>query len=224
MPAIGSGSLEEASWYARYCSLIPGKGLHRKAHDGIAVQAARMPSCAEPKRRHHSKPDPRLDPTQLPLAGHPTSSAFVCGVLSPLLKCRLGTSAANPRESPVGGEFCALGNVSAPDRRFDRVNRAPDHVEGSRGIYLADHSRFRQMVISVHHNLKAARCFNSLTVHRLPDGVYVGCAGLSHGLRPHPEADEGGFHRIIRGLVPLLVEVSPHFHESSFSADLTDWK
>ena len=96
---------------------------------------------------------------------------------------------------------------------LDRVDRAPDHVEGSRGIDLADHGRLRQMVIGVHHDLKAARRFNSLTVHRLPDGVYVGGAGLGHGLRPHPKADEGGFHRVIRRLVPLLVEVRPHFHE-----------
>jgi hypothetical protein len=47
------------------------------------------------------------------------------------------------------------------------------------------------MMIGVHHNLEAARRFDSLTVHGLPDCIYVGGARLDNGLRPHPEADEG---------------------------------
>ena len=69
-------------------------------------------------------------------------------------------------------------------------------------------------MIGVHHNLEAARCVDPLTVRGLPDRIYVGCTRLNDGLRSHPEANEGGFHRIIRGFVSLLVEVRPHFHES----------
>ena len=68
-------------------------------------------------------------------------------------------------------------------------------------------------MISVHHNLEAAGRFDPLTVHGLANRIYVGGARLDNGLRPHPEANEGSFHRVIRGFVTLLVEVRPHFHE-----------
>ena len=68
-------------------------------------------------------------------------------------------------------------------------------------------------MIGVHHNLEAARRLDSLTVHGLPDCIDVGGARLDNGLRPHPEANEGGFHRVIRDFVSLLVEVRPHFDE-----------
>ena len=69
------------------------------------------------------------------------------------------------------------------------------------------------MMIGVHHNLEAARRLDSLTVHGLADCIDIGGAGLDNGLRPHPEANKRGFHRIIRDFVSLLVEVSPHLHE-----------
>ena len=69
-------------------------------------------------------------------------------------------------------------------------------------------------MISVHHNLEAARRFDPLTVHGLANRIYVGGARLDNGLRPHPKANEGSFHRVIRSFVALLVEVRPHFHES----------
>lgn len=68
-------------------------------------------------------------------------------------------------------------------------------------------------MIGVHHNLEAARRLEPLTVHGLPDCIYIGSARLNNGLRPHPEANEGGFHRVIRGFVSFLVEVRPHFDE-----------
>jgi hypothetical protein len=68
-------------------------------------------------------------------------------------------------------------------------------------------------MISVHHNLEATRRLDSLTVHGLPDYIHVGGATLDDGLRPHPEADEGGFHRVICSFVSLLIEVRPHFDE-----------
>ena len=68
-------------------------------------------------------------------------------------------------------------------------------------------------MIGVHHNLEAARRLDSLTVHGLADCIDVGSASLDNGLRPHPEANEGGFHRVIRSLVLLLVEIRPHFDE-----------
>jgi hypothetical protein len=51
------------------------------------------------------------------------------------------------------------------------------------------------MMISVHHNLEAARRLDSLTVHGLPDRIHIGGARLDNGLRPHSEAKKGGFQR-----------------------------
>ena len=59
----------------------------------------------------------------------------------------------------------------------------------------------RQMVIGIHHDLKAARRLDPLTINRLPDCVDVGGSSLGHGLNPRPKADKGGFHRVICGLV-----------------------
>src|SRR6476659_6925299 len=69
------------------------------------------------------------------------------------------------------------------------------------------------MMIGVHHDLEAARRLDSLTVHGLPDRIYVGGTGLDNGLCPHPEANEAGFHWVIRDFVSLLVEVRPHLDE-----------
>ena len=68
-------------------------------------------------------------------------------------------------------------------------------------------------MIGVHHNLEAARRLDSLTVHGLADCIDVCGAGLDDGLRPHPEANEGGFHRVTCSFVSLLIEVRPHFDE-----------
>ena len=68
-------------------------------------------------------------------------------------------------------------------------------------------------MVGVHHNLKAARSLDSLTVHGLADRIDIDGAGLDNGLRPHPEADERGFHRVICSFVSLLVEVRPHIDE-----------
>ncbi len=68
-------------------------------------------------------------------------------------------------------------------------------------------------MMSVHHNLEAARRLDSLPVHGLPDCIHVGAARLDNGLRPHPKANEGGFHRVICDFVSLLIEVRPHFDE-----------
>ena len=43
------------------------------------------------------------------------------------------------------------------------------------------------------------------------DRIYVGGASLDNGLRPHSEANEGGFHRVIGDFVSLLGEIRPHF-------------
>src|ERR1700709_1761534 len=59
----------------------------------------------------------------------------------PVLECRLGAPSAHPGEGPVRGEFGALGNISAPDRSLDRVDRSPHDVERPRRIELADHGR-----------------------------------------------------------------------------------
>jgi hypothetical protein len=77
-------------------------------------------------------------------------------------------------------------------------------------------------MISVHHNLEAARRLDSLTVHGLPDRIHIGGAGLDNGLRPHPEANKGGFHRVICDLCSLK---SAHiFTNTLFSGELTVWK
>ena len=68
-------------------------------------------------------------------------------------------------------------------------------------------------MVGIHHHLETARRLDSLTVHGLSNRIHFGRAGLSYGLCPHSETDEGSFHRIARGLVPLLIEVGPHFDE-----------
>ena len=68
-------------------------------------------------------------------------------------------------------------------------------------------------MIGVHHHFEAARRLDSLTVHGLADRIYVCGAGLDNGLCSHPEANEGGFHRVIRDFVSLLVEIRPHLDE-----------
>src|SRR6201999_74189 len=121
--------------------------------------------------------------------------------LSPILVGRVDTAAANPGKCPIGGPFGALGKISAPDRSLDRIDGAPDHVEGSGSVELADHGRLGEMMIGVHDHLKTARRLYSLAVHRLPYRIDIDCAGLADGLRPHPKADEGRLHRIVCGLV-----------------------
>jgi len=68
-------------------------------------------------------------------------------------------------------------------------------------------------MIGVHHNLEAARRLYPLTVHGLPHCIHVRGPRLDNGLRPHPEANEGGFHRVICDFISLPGEVCPHFHE-----------
>ena len=132
----------------------------------------------------------------------------------PFLVCRLGASPADPGKGPISRPVGAVGNVPAPGVGSDRIDRLPNDIEGPGRIYFANHDGLGKMMIGVHHNLEAARCVDPLTVRGLPDRIYVGCARLNDGLRPHPEANEGSLHRIIRGYVSLLVEVRPHFHES----------
>src|SRR5262249_20671860 len=132
---------------------------------------------------------------------------------SPILESRLGASPADPRKGPIGRTLGAIGDVPAPRVRPDWMYRLPNDIKGPGIIELAYHDRLGKMMIGVHHNLEAARRLDSLTVHRLPDRIYVGSACLDNGLRPHPEANEGGLHRVIRRFVTLLGEVRPHLHE-----------
>ena len=64
-------------------------------------------------------------------------------------------------------------------------------------------------MIGVHDNLKATWRPHPLAVHGLSERIDIGCAGLADGLRPHPEADEGHFRRIICCRVSLPGEI-PH--------------
>ena len=68
-------------------------------------------------------------------------------------------------------------------------------------------------MIGIHHDLEAARRLQPLTVHGLPHCIHVPGPCLDNGLRPHPEADEGGFRRAICDFIPLPGEGRPHFHE-----------
>src|ERR1700730_2605370 len=132
---------------------------------------------------------------------------------SPFLECRLNAPPANPRKGPIGRTPGAVGDVFAPGIGPDRIDGLPDDIKGPGRIYLAYHDWLGKMMMSVHHNLEAARRLDSLAVHGLPDGIYVGAARLDNGFRPHPKANEGGFHRVVCDFVALPVEVRPHFDE-----------
>src|SRR5262249_10045149 len=105
---------------------------------------------------------------------------------SPILECRLDTAPADPRKGPIGRTLGAIGDVPAPRVRPDWIDRLPNDIKGPGIIELAYHDRLGKMMIGVHHNLEAARRLDSLTVHRLPDCIYVGSACLDTALRPHP--------------------------------------
>ena len=59
-------------------------------------------------------------------------------------------------------------------------------------------------MVSVHHNLEAARQLDSLTIHgSAANRIDVGGTRLDNGLRPHLKANDGGFHRVIRCFVSV---------------------
>src|SRR5580704_10234857 len=121
---------------------------------------------------------------------------------------------ADPRKSPIGRTLGTVGEIPTPGIGSDRIDRLLNDIKGPRRIYFADHDWLGKMMIGVHHNFESAQRLDSLTVHGLPDCIDVSAARLDNGLRPHPEANEGGFHRVICGFVSLLVEVRLHSHES----------
>src|SRR5205807_10017625 len=79
--------------------------------------------------------------------------------------------------------------------------------------YSSYNSRLVMMLIGVHRNLESTRRLYPLTVHSLPHCIHGRGRRLDNGLRSHPEANEGGFHRVICDFISLPGEVCPHCHE-----------
>ena len=91
-----------------------------------------------------------------------------------------------------------LGDVGAPRLGLDRARRLPHHVELAVGLDLADEHRLVQVVVLlVHLRRDAARRLEGLAGHRGDHLVGVGALGLLDRLRPHVDADVGGFHRVV---------------------------
>src|SRR3954463_13026464 len=111
---------------------------------------------------------------------------------SPLLVGRFGAASAYPGIRPIGGALGTVGDVLAPGIGSDGGDRMPNDIECPGRTDLADHDRLGQVVIGVHHLLEAARRLDPLPIHGLADRIDICRTGLSHRLRPHSEADEGG--------------------------------
>ena len=90
----------------------------------------------------------------------------------------LGAIAADPRIGPVGDFTLVLGEIRAPGIGPDRVLGLPHDIKLSVRPDLTDHDRFRQVMIGVHDRDKPARRLDLLPVHRLPDRIDIGGAGL----------------------------------------------
>ena len=64
-------------------------------------------------------------------------------------------------------------------------------------------------MVAVHFKRIAARRIHLLAIHCLTHRIHRRGAGLRHRLRPHPEADKRGFHRVIRHAARVLDEGLP---------------
>ena len=87
--------------------------------------------------------------------------------------------------------------MGAPGVGLDRTVGLPHNLELPIRLDLADHHRFRKVVVSIHHDFKSARRLDLLAVHCLTYRVDICGACLTDRLNPHLEADEGRFHRVV---------------------------